>query len=130
MTDISIDESGLKLISASVSDALGPKFDDIHGRVTAVATSVSNIDGRLESMATKEDLAKLRGAMATKGDIEAHACSCESRRRWSIGLFIGIPAMLVSILALFSAIHGCSPQITTVDASQDDAAAQNSDDTD
>lgn len=74
MTEITINESGMELISASVSTALSPKFDDLHRRVTAVATSVSNIDGRLASTATKEDLAKLDGkfaTMATKEDMAA-----------------------------------------------------------
>ena len=64
---------------------------------------VSYLEGRMESLATKEDLAELKGELLTgmaelKGEIMAHVARAEARTtRWTVGVMIAAVGVISAV---------------------------------
>lgn len=85
----------IHLITAAVSTALKPELDALHGRVTEVAKTVSAIDERTAHMPTQSDMHLA---------VASHASSCGAKRRWSIGVVLGLPALAAALTIVIKAL--------------------------
>ena len=93
----------IRIITASVKMALEPsldrihdRIDEVHGRVTQVSREVSAMGGLVSQMPTLEDQQR---------EIANHMDGCEKRRRWKMSMIIGIPAALLAMIGIVSAIR-------------------------
>lgn len=85
----------IRLITASVRDAIRPSLERIHERIDKIDKNVAAIDERTRHMPKYRDL---------HDEIDDHADNCVQGRRWNVGTLIATGAFIVAAGSLAVAL--------------------------